>query len=190
MRVISGDLGGRKLLTLEGTHTRPPLEAIRQATFNILANDIKGAKVLDLFAGSGSVGIEALSRGATSVDFVESFRPALKVLKQNLDDLNLSQHCRVFSGKLPQALKQNDISKSRYDLVFLDPPFDAIMRGEFLNLEHQLLDQLHPNSTVVVRYPERFPLTGEDPYFETFKERRYGISVLLFRQLKASNATS
>lgn len=186
MRVIGGDLGGRKLLTLEGTHTRPPLEAIRQATFNILANDIKGAKVLDLFAGSGSVGIEALSRGAASVDFIESFRPALKILKQNLSELELSEQCRVFSGKLPQALQQHDISKSCYDLVFLDPPFDAIMRGQFLNLEHQLVHQLHSNSTVVVRYPERFPLTGEDPKFETYKERRYGISVLLFRKLKGT----
>lgn len=184
MRVIGGDLGGRKLETLEGTHTRPPLESIRQATFNILHEDVKNSRCLDLFAGSGSVGIEALSRGAQSVDFVESFRPALKVLKGNLKELGILDKSRLISGKIPQVFNNADIKKSTYDLVFIDPPFDAIMRGEFLNLERQLLDQLHQKSKIVVRLPERFPITGEDPYFDIFKERRYGISILQFKQLR------
>jgi len=184
MRVISGNLGGRTLQTLDGNHTRPPLESIRQATFNILHDQVKGARCLDLFAGSGSVGIEALSRGAASVDFVESFRPAVKVLKANIKEFELEKQCRIIPGKIPLVFNNHEISNSTYDLVFIDPPFDAIMRGEFLNLEHQLVDQLHQKSKVVVRLPERYPITGEDKLFETYKERRYGISIVLFRQQK------
>ena len=184
MRVIGGDLGGRKLETLEGIHTRPPLEAVRQAVFNILANEIKGARVLDLFAGSGSVGIEALSRGAANVDFVESFRPAIKILKMNLDNLDLSERSRIIPGRLPEVLSNHQINQCTYDLVFIDPPFDDIMRGKFLKLEHEFRDLLHATSKVIVRLPENFPISSEDPYFDTYKERRYGISILLFRQLK------
>jgi len=186
MRVIGGNLGGRKLETLEGIHTRPPLEAIRQATFNILADEIKGARVLDLFAGSGSVGIEALSRGAASVDFVESFRPAINILKMNLKNLELNECSRIITGRLPEVLSNHQISQCTYDLVFVDPPFDDIMRGKFLQLEHQFRDRLHSTSKVIVRLPENYPISSADPYFDTYKERRYGISILLFRQLKTT----
>lgn len=121
MRVVAGELGGRKLVSPEGTSTRPSTDRVREAIFNALgsAGMIDGALVADLFAGTGAVGIEAISRGAAHCTFVERDRNALQSLQENLDTLDLGDRSRVLRSDATQAAATLDV-----DIVFVDPPYD------------------------------------------------------------------
>lgn len=131
MRVIGGELKGRGIKAPKGRIVRPTSDKTREAIFDILQQEIKGRKVLDVFAGSGALGIEALSRGASFATFVDDAISAVSVIKDNLEKLGLSPQANVFKLKVPQKLKLLKTSKvrgkrevpERYDLVFLDPPY-------------------------------------------------------------------
>jgi 16S rRNA (guanine(966)-N(2))-methyltransferase RsmD len=125
MRVIAGTLRSRTLQAPAGLATRPTSDRLRETLFNVLAPRIEGARFLDLYAGSGAVGIEALSRGAGQVVFVEKAQPAIKVLRANLDRLGLISGFRIISGSAGGYLR-NRGGDARFDLVFLDPPYDAV----------------------------------------------------------------
>jgi len=128
MRIISGILRSRTLQAPAGLATRPTTDRLRETLFNVLAPRIAGAAFLDLYAGSGAVGIEALSRGAAKAVFVESAAPALKVLRANLDRLGLSEGFRIHSGRVSAFLRsahRAGAKSERYGIVFLDPPYDA-----------------------------------------------------------------
>ena len=118
---MSGELGGRKLLTPDGDDTRPTSERVREAIFNSLfsLDAIEGARVLDAFAGSGALGIEALSRGAATAVFVESSQPALRVIRDNVETLGLGDVATVIPGQALSHLSGG----LEYDLVLLDPPY-------------------------------------------------------------------
>lgn len=124
MRIIAGSYRSRPLQAPPGLATRPTSDRLRETLFNVLAPRIQGARFLDLFAGSGAVGIEALSRGAASVDFVEHAEPALRVLKKNLTQLGLTSGFRIHAANVGTTLKRIK-SGTEFDLVFLDPPYDA-----------------------------------------------------------------
>ncbi len=121
MRVVAGALGGRRLISPDGTTTRPTTDRVREAIFNSLgsAGLIEGALVADLFAGSGAVGIEALSRGAEYCVFVERDRAALRALESNLDALDLRSRSRVIAADVLSVVASIDA-----DIVFADPPYD------------------------------------------------------------------
>lgn len=180
--MIGGKFGGRKLLTREGIGTRPPLETVRQAMFNILGPEIKGKRVLDLFAGSGSMGIEAISRGAASCVMVEFNRAAIRCLRQNLETLGLEDSIELVADRLPRALSHDKIKGVPFDVVLIDPPFDGIQRGEFLNLEDHVADALPKGAEVMVRLPENYPRLSTSSAYEVVKERRYGISVVVVKR--------
>lgn len=180
MRVIGGELGGRKLHTREGLGTRPPLEAVRQAIFNMINTDLQGSRVLDLFAGSGSMGIEALSRGASHSTFVEAHRGAFKVLEQNIKELELTEQSKALCDKIPSCFSR--LSQEPFDIILADPPFDALQRGQFLDLEQLLLPHLRTGGLYIVRVPERCPTVPQEPNYRLLKERRYGISVVLIKE--------
>ena len=124
MRVIAGTFRSRSLQAPAGLATRPTSDRLRETLFNVLVTRIEGARFLDLYAGSGGVGIEALSRRATEVVFVERAAPALKVLRANLSSLGLTQGFRIVSGSVAAFLRNPGPGKP-FDLVFLDPPYDA-----------------------------------------------------------------
>lgn len=180
MRVIGGELGGRKLLTREGIGTRPPLEAVRQAVFNMVGNRLEGSRVLDLFAGSGSMGIEALSRGAEHTTFVEGNRAAYGCLQKNLASLELKEKSKTLCARIPACL--SSLSPEPFDLILSDPPFDDLQRGMFLDLETKVLPHLRPGGLYMVRVPERCPSLPPDLNYKLIKERRYGISVVLIKE--------
>lgn len=182
MRVIGGRLGGRSLCTREGTGTRPPLEAVRQAIFNMLQPHLDQARVLDLFAGSGSMGIEAISRGASSSVMVESNRAALKCCHENIKTLELEGVANVLSGRLPQVLEHAELKEDLFDLILIDPPFDAIAKGMFLDLDAKALPLLTAKGRIVVRLPESSPPIAITPGLILEKERRYGISVVQIKR--------
>jgi 16S rRNA (guanine966-N2)-methyltransferase len=125
MRIIAGTFRSRVLDAPAGLATRPTSDRLRETLFNVLAPVIAGASFLDLYAGSGAVGIEALSRGAARVTFVERAAPALKVLRANLTRLGISEGFRIHSGNAAAFLRGPRAGAVEFDLVFLDPPYDA-----------------------------------------------------------------
>ena len=126
MRIIAGSLRSRTLQAPPGLATRPTTDRLRETLFNVLAPRIQGAAFLDLYAGSGAVGIEALSRGAASVVFVERAPAALSVLRANLARLGLTAGFRIHAASVGAFLRKPRVGfPSNFDLVFLDPPYDA-----------------------------------------------------------------
>lgn len=119
MRVIGGEYRSRTLKTLPGLHTRPTPDRLRETLFDILASRIEGAVFADVYAGTGSVGIEALSRGARESIFIEKNHAAVDVIRQNLRALGLEARAQVICGKAGVA-----IARLKPDIVFLDPPYD------------------------------------------------------------------
>ena len=123
MRIIAGSFRSRPLQAPAGLATRPTSDRLRETLFNVLAPRIEEAVVLDLYAGSGAVGIEALSRGAANVVFVERAPGALKVLRENLARLGLTEGFRIVGSGVGSFLRKADAT-GRFDIVFLDPPYD------------------------------------------------------------------
>jgi 16S rRNA (guanine(966)-N(2))-methyltransferase RsmD len=130
MRIIAGTFRSRALDAPSGMATRPTSDRLRETLFNVLAPRIQGASFLDLYSGSGAVGIEALSRGAMQVTFVERAPSALKVLRANLDRLKITAGFRIHAGSVASFLRKPRAEAENLDavfsIVFLDPPYDAI----------------------------------------------------------------
>ncbi|HLI03351.1 MAG TPA: 16S rRNA (guanine(966)-N(2))-methyltransferase RsmD [Terracidiphilus sp.] len=122
MRIIAGLYRSRQLKAPAGLATRPTSDRLRETLFNVLSPRIAGSRVLDLYAGSGAVGLEALSRGAAAVTFVERARPALRVLKENLHQLGVEEHAGIYAGAAQAFLRSTE--QGGFDIVFLDPPYD------------------------------------------------------------------
>jgi 16S rRNA (guanine(966)-N(2))-methyltransferase RsmD len=127
VRIIAGSLGSRRLEAPPGLATRPSSDRLRETLFNVLATRIEGAAFLDLYAGSGAVGLEALSRGAAQVEFVERAPAALKILRGNLERLEITAGFRIHAVDVGAFLRRvaKAPKRERYEVVFLDPPWDA-----------------------------------------------------------------
>ncbi len=175
MRVIAGELGGRRLRSARGAATRPTAERVREALFSMLG-PLDGAVVLDLFAGSGALGIEALSRGAAHATFVERSPPALAALRANLAALELDGRARVLGGDALSALRR----EGKYDLVFIDPPYAvaATLAGP---LSGALAGALRPGARVVSESDRRAPLELALPLR---RERRYGDTMIRIHEME------
>lgn len=123
VRIIGGELGGRRLAAPSGRGTRPTRAAVREAWFNALGSDLPGASVLDLFAGTGALGIEALSRGAASAEFVESDSRAYRALRRNLASLGLARRARSRRADVFRVLA--DVTDHAFDIALADPPYQT-----------------------------------------------------------------
>jgi 16S rRNA (guanine966-N2)-methyltransferase len=172
MRVIAGRWGGRRLQAPPGDATRPTSDRVREALFSVLGDRVDGARVLDLFAGSGALGIEALSRGAAEVTFVDSAPAALKALRANLTALGAEAESRRQDAR--RFLASASSAAREYDLVFLDPPYRLADRlgGE---LSQTLPAVLAPGAVVVSESDRRSPLDLGLPLHD---ERRYGDTLI------------
>jgi 16S rRNA (guanine966-N2)-methyltransferase len=170
VRVISGRLGGRRLKAPRGRSTRPTSDRVREALFAMLG-DVEEAQVLDLFAGTGALGIEALSRGAGRAVFVESDGGAVRVLEANLKELGIGPaQAEVRRRDAIAALRSAREHEETYDLVFIDPPYgQAHEWGPELSMA--LPSLLRPAARVVVESDRRTPLELQA---EIERERRYG----------------
>jgi 16S rRNA (guanine966-N2)-methyltransferase len=171
MRVIAGTYGGRELVAPRGRATRPTSDRVREALFSILG-DIAGARVLDLFAGSGALAIEALSRGARSATLVDSAGTAIDAIRRNLGTLGIdAEVARQPALRFLQAAHKHE---REYDLVFLDPPYRHAS-----DLGRELTSALEPilaaDARVVSESDRRSPLGLE---LELIDERRYGDTVI------------
>lgn len=130
MRVISGTARGKKLTPVPGMDTRPTTDRVKESVFNIIQNHVRAAHVLDLFAGTGQMGIEALSRGAAHCDFVDHDKAAQSVIRKNVDAARVSEHARVAGGDFGSFVA--GCKKGAYDLIFLDPPYGGKLLGDAL----------------------------------------------------------
>ncbi len=147
MRVIAGRLRSRRLKALAGTSTRPTPDRLREALFSILSPRIEGAVFVDAYAGTGAVGIEALSRGAARAIFIERSRPALKLIRENLAALDLLGSAEIASGKASTLLTRYEA-----DIVFVDPPYD--MEREYAACLEAMAE--NPPALVVAQHASRF----------------------------------
>ena len=125
MRIIAGQYRSRVLAAPAGMATRPTSDRLRETLFNVLAPRIAGARFLDLYAGSGAVGIEALSRGAAQVVFVERAPAALKALRQNLERLGIEAGFEIHAKSVEGFLRSAGVKRELFEVVFLDPPYEA-----------------------------------------------------------------
>lgn len=173
MRVISGTLKGRKLASFRGQRIRPTSDRVREAIFDILAIEWGGKEVLDLFAGTGGLGIEALSRGAHRVVFVENHPPALMVLKKNLKTLNLGERSDVLQLKVEAGIRSVKKKGWTFDVIFLDPPY----AGDLADSTLRLIAKgriLKAEGLVVIEHACKEPHFKQHRTMKMVDERRYG----------------
>jgi len=166
VRVVAGDLGGRRLQAPSGRATRPTADRVREALFSILG-DVSGVRVLDLYAGSGALGIEALSRGAARAEFVDSDRRAVEAIRRNLAELGIEGEVRRRDAL--SWLGQAGGGRT-YDLVFCDPPYDSAVRLAE-PLSERLPAILSESARIVTESDKRSPLELSLPLL---RERTYG----------------
>jgi 16S rRNA (guanine(966)-N(2))-methyltransferase RsmD len=171
MRVVAGSLGGRPLRAPKGTDTRPTSDRVREALFSILGS-VEGTLVLDLFAGSGALGIEALSRGADQATFVDSAPAAVAAIRANLDRLGIE--AEVLRMPALRALACTPVADRQYDLVFLDPPY-RLASSLGPELSRALPPVLASGARVVAESDRRAPLELDMPLLD---ERRYGDTLI------------
>ncbi len=126
IRIVGGSLKGRRISTLSGRATRPTSDRVREALFDLLGARVEGSEVLDLFAGSGALGLEALSRGGVQTVLVESSAAACRIIRKNIERLGLSDRAEVFARDYAVALKKLGRDDRRFDLVLADPPYAAL----------------------------------------------------------------
>ena len=132
MRVISGTARGKKLTPVPGMDTRPTTDRVKESMFNIIQNQIYGARVLDLFAGTGQLGIEALSRGAAHCDFVDYDKVAQTVIRKNIDAARVSERASLYKNDFTNFVP--NCAKGHYDLIFLDPPYGGKILAQALSV--------------------------------------------------------
>ena len=142
MRVISGMARGTKLYTLEGSNTRPTLDRVKEALFNIIQYDLEGSYILDLFAGSGSLGIESLSRKAKFCAFCDNSYEAISIIKKNIEKTRFNDLSKVYNMAYDKALLKMKDDDLKFDIVFLDPPYetDYIQKSLELIIKYELLN--------------------------------------------------
>jgi 16S rRNA (guanine966-N2)-methyltransferase len=177
LRIISGTFGGRTIAAPDGKITHPTGDRIRGSLFNIINDELVGAEVLDVFAGTGSLGLEAISRGAKSVVFVERDRIADKILKSNIDVLGVNEKTEVFNMGLSTWIDKNQ--GNFYDIIFADPPYNNLQ----LSTVARLGGMLKPNGLMVLSYPGK----GEVPPVNgivVVDNRSYGTAALAFYRKK------
>ncbi len=177
MRITGGSLRGRLLRAPEGEATRPTSSKVREAVFDIVGGRIVGARVLDLFAGSGALGIEALSRGASFAVLVESSPAAIKAIQGNLEGLELDGLAQVVRGSAAEALQRLSGARERFGVVFADPPYAGRAAEETLSAV-ATSDLVIPGGIVVVEHTKRQELSGEVGPLGLASSHRYGDTVV------------
>ena len=177
MRIITGRARGIKLNTLEGENTRPTSERAKEAIFSMIQFDIEGREVLDLFAGSGQMGLEAVSRGAAGATFIDKSKDAAKIISQNMEKTKLSPFCRLFNSDVQDFIRITK-GKKQYDVVFIDPPY--ALRAVAPTLK-ALLDgnMLKPTSIIVCESEEADVFENDYALaenFEIIRKSKYGMA--------------
>ena len=186
LRVIAGSAKGRRLKLVPGDSTRPIMDRVKEALFSILGRSVMEATILDLFAGTGSVGIEALSRGAKQAVFVEKNSNAIKTIKENLEITGLADRALIRRTDVFVLLKAPPPA-TPYDFIYIAPPQYKGLWLDTLKTIDDNIDWVSPDTTVIVQIdPNEFAEMGLSN-MEVVDERRYGKTLLLFLERKVES---
>lgn len=174
MRVITGKARGIVLKTPEGMATRPTADRVKEALFNIIQFEIPASRVLDLFGGTGQLGIEALSRDAKYAVFVDEREDACRLIRENLKRTKLEQYARVLRSDYMAYLKT---CKEKFDIILLDPPYAEAFLENSLKMITEI-DILQSDGIIVAERPVGKELPGDFPGFERSKDYKYGKTLI------------
>ncbi len=181
MRVISGKARGVALKTPSGMHTRPTADRVKEAMFSIIQFDLPNARVLDLFGGTGQLGIEALSRGAKSAVFVDAQDSACKLIRENLEKTHFTECAKVIRSDYLLYLKA---TSEKFDIIFLDPPYAEVFLENSLKMISEI-DILQTNGIIVTERPLGKELSLTFSGYNRSKDYKYGNTLLtLYRKLQ------
>ena len=186
MRVISGNARGVQLKTPEGMKTRPTADRVKEAMFSIIQFDLPGTRVLDLFGGTGQLGIEALSRGAKHADFVDEADSACKLIRENLKRAKMEQEGKVVRADYLEYLKR---CRETFDIILLDPPYAEVFLENSLKMIAEI-DILRSGGIMVAERPIEKELPWEFPGFVRSRDYKYGKTLLtLYRRAQQAEET-
>ena len=179
MRIISGKARGTKLYTLEGLNTRPTLDRVKESIFNIIQNEIEGANVLDLFAGSGAIGLEFLSRGAGSVILCDKSKQAIEIIKKNVQKTHMEENTQVFNIDFETCLEK--VKNTKFDIIYLDPPYETDYISKSLKIIIEL-DIIKEKSLIIIETDDekRVEKEIENIKVKIVDKRKYGRATIIF----------
>lgn len=182
MRIIGGKHRGTKLYTLEGLDTRPTLDRVKEPLFSILNFDLPEATVLDLFAGCGALGLEAISRGAKKAVLCDNSKKAIHIIEQNVEKLKEKSNTQIINKDYLKALEFLKQHNQKFDIVFLDPPY----KKEFIKIACEKImqyDLLNEDGIIIIETDRKAEIMDEIKklnLFEIYDERKYGRVELIF----------
>lgn len=184
MRIISGASKGRKLASPRGHALRPTSDRVKESIFNILGDEVEGKIVLDLFAGTGNLGIEALSRGATKAVFVERANEALRMIQRNLLHCGFPGQAEIIPKEVSRAIPLLEARGESFDLILMDPPYEKgwVLRTLLTLNRHHIY---HEGSVLVIEHGRREPLPPETGGWRVVKQRRTGDTIISILQAGA-----
>ncbi|MBN2008654.1 16S rRNA (guanine(966)-N(2))-methyltransferase RsmD [candidate division KSB1 bacterium] len=181
MRVIAGEHRGRRLIVPKGLDVRPTADRVKQFIFDVLSGEIEGADVLDLFAGTGNLGIEALSRGAAHATFVDQNTIAAKTITQNIELLGLETRSTLIKRDVISVIKHSDFPPFTFNLIFADPPYDY-ENHRMLLMEIAEKKLLHPEGWLILEHPTSMSLNGTFERLAVSRVRKLGnTSISMFK---------
>lgn len=185
MRIIGGKARGTKLYSLEGNNTRPTLDRVKESLFNIIQNDIQDSVFLDLFSGSGAVGLEAISRGAKKTILCDNSKKAIEIIKKNIEKTKFEKQTEVYCTEFNILIKEK--LKEILDIVYIDPPYqsDYVYKSIKLLIEQKLINK----STLIIIETDRIEILKDIENLPVTKidERKYGRAQLVFLKLLESH---
>ena len=183
MRIIGGKARGTKLYTLEGENTRPTLDRVKESLFNIIQKDVPNAIFLDLFAGSGAIGLEAVSRGANKSILCDKNRDAIKIIKKNIEKTRSREQVELYEADFKEVLK-NKI-KEKIDIVFIDPPYKTDFAYEAIKILVNSKN-IKKESLMIIETDEeeRILKQIENLEIEIIDKRKYGRAHLIFLKIR------
>lgn len=187
MRIISGKARGTKLYTLEGENTRPTLDRVKESIFNIIQEKIEEAKILDLFSGSGAIGLEFLSRGAKSAILCDNSKEAVNIIKKNIEKTHMEKSAQVINTDFEKCLKK--LTNQQFDIIYLDPPYetDYILKSLKKIIELNIAKE---ESLIIIETDDakRIETEIENLDIEIVDKRKYGRATIIFLKLKNKDA--
>ena len=184
MRIISGDLKGQRILPPEDKNTRPLRDLVKESIFNLLEHSrkikikLENSEVLDLFSGSGSFGIECISRGAKKVIFFENYSEALNILKKNIKLLKINEYFEIVYKDCFNYFNSNQTFKDKFDIIFIDPPYKEIKINELIDriIEKRLLKK----NGIIIIHRHKNDIVEITKKLKVFENRKYGLSNIFF----------
>ena len=179
MRIISGKARGTKLYTLEGITTRPTLDRVKESIFNIIQSDIEDSIVLDLFSGSGAIGLEFLSRGAKRAVLCDNSKDAIKIIKQNVQKTHFEEKVEVYNMEFTKLVER--LQNQKFDIIYIDPPYatDFIKISIEKIIEYKLVNE---NTKIIVETDDETRILNqiEKMDVEITDKRKYGRATIIF----------